>query len=158
MSDVVAVMNQGRIVQEASPIEIYRAPKERFVANFVGLTNFLDGHILSPPNASGLGVVETATGALSCCVPAGAKVKDAVTVVIRPEDIVLNTRDSADRDQNCLEGKVVGASFLGEAMEYQIELAGGTRIRLKLHSSNAVNRGETIRMQVLPEQCRALLS
>src|SRR4026207_1737746 len=39
MSDVVAVMNEGQIMQEGSPVDIYRAPKERFVANFIGLSN-----------------------------------------------------------------------------------------------------------------------
>jgi iron(III) transport system ATP-binding protein len=43
MSDVVAVMNQGRVVQEGAPVEIYQSPRESFVANFIGLTNFLEG-------------------------------------------------------------------------------------------------------------------
>src|SRR3954454_14400582 len=64
MSDVVAVMNEGRIVQEDSPIEIYRSPKERFVANFIGLTNFLAGRVTAAPNGSGFGTVETRSGSL----------------------------------------------------------------------------------------------
>jgi iron(III) transport system ATP-binding protein len=156
MSDVVAVMNQGCIVQEASPIEIYRAPKERFVANFIGLTNFLDGHVTAKQNGSELGMVETASGTLSCVVPATAKVKDSVTVVVRPEDIALCTPGPAASGQNLLEGKVVAALFMGEAMEYQLELPGGTMMRLRLHASNAIARGDTIRIQVPANLCRAL--
>ena len=156
MSDVVAVMDQGRIVQEAPPIEIYRAPKERFVANFIGLTNFLDGHVTLPSNGSGLGMVETKSGILSCVVPAGAKVGDKVTVVVRPEDITLDSGASQPGD-NRMEGKVAAALFMGEAMEYQVEMPGATMMRLKLHASNLVARGDTIRVQIPPRQCRALI-
>jgi iron(III) transport system ATP-binding protein len=160
MSDVVAVMDQGRIVQEASPIEIYRAPKERFVANFIGLTNFLDGHVTHMPSGNGakgsLGMVETKSGILSCVVPTTAKVGDAVTVVVRPEDIALNNGHSQPGD-NLLEGKVAAALFMGEAMEYQVELPGSAMMRLKLHASNLVSRGDTVRLQIPPAQCRALL-
>jgi iron(III) transport system ATP-binding protein len=158
MSDVVAVMNQGRIVQEASPIEIYQAPKARFVANFIGLTNLLDGHVTSTPNGSGVGTVETASGPLRCLVPPTAKVKDAVTVVVRPEDIALRTPSSAESGQNLLEGKVVAALFLGEAMQYELELPGGTMMRLKLHASNTIARGDTVRVAIPANLCRALLA
>jgi iron(III) transport system ATP-binding protein len=157
MSDVVAVMNEGRIVQEASPIEIYRAPKARFVANFIGATNFLDGHVAATPNGSGIGTVETASGTLSCLVPATAKVKDAATVVVRPEDIALRTAGSAESGQNLLEGKVVATLFLGEAMQYELELPGGTMLRLKLHASHTIARGDTVRIQIPASLCRALM-
>jgi iron(III) transport system ATP-binding protein len=156
MSDVVAVMNEGRIVQEDSPIEIYRSPKERFVANFIGLTNFLAGRVTAAPNGSGFGTVETRSGSLSCVMPSTAKVADAVTVMVRPEDIMLATGGSPE--QNLLEGKVVAALFMGEAMEYQLELAKGETMRLKLHASNAVSRGDSIRIQIPPSQCRALMA
>ncbi len=158
MSDVVAVMNQGRIVQEASPIEIYRAPKERFVANFIGLANFLDGQVTAAPNGSGLGRVETRGGSLSCMVPSTAEVGDAVTVMVRPEDIALGAPNSAESGHNVLEGRVVAASFMGEAMEYQLELPGGTMMRLKLHASNVVANGDTLRVRIAPDQCLALMA
>ena len=158
MSDVVAVMNQGRIVQEASPIEIYRAPKERFVANFIGQTNFLDGHVASEPTAGGLGMVATHSGDLRCVIPSMAKVGDAVTVMVRPEDIALAKSGVAESDDNLLEGKVTAALFMGEAMEYQVELPGMAKLRLKLHAINAVGHGDTIYMRIPPSQCRALMA
>jgi iron(III) transport system ATP-binding protein len=155
MSDVVAVMKDGQIMQEASPIEIYRAPKERFVANFIGMSNFLDGEVSRLANGNGLGVVQTKDGALNCVLPPGVGVKDAVTIVIRPEDIVLGGPESGT-EENLLEGKVVAALFVGEAMEYQLELAGGTLLRLKLHASTGVTKGDTIRIAMPARQCRAL--
>jgi iron(III) transport system ATP-binding protein len=158
MSDVVAVMNEGQIVQEASPIEIYRAPQERFVANFIGLSNFLEGQVSRVANGNGIGVVETKDGALDCVLPPAAKVKDSVTVIIRPEDIVLSRAGSTAPGQNLLEGKVVAALFVGEAMEYQLELRGGTALRLKLHASTGVAKGDTIRIEMPAKHCRALLA
>ena len=158
MSDVVAVMDQGRIVQEASPIEIYRAPRARFVASFIGLTNFLDGRVVTPPNGSGIGTVETASGTLSCLVPPSAKVKDAVTIMVRPEDIALRTSGLAGPGQNLLEGRVAAAVFLGEAMQYELELPGGTTLRLKLHASNTIALGDTVRVEIPAKLCRALMA
>jgi iron(III) transport system ATP-binding protein len=157
MSDVVAVMTEGHIVQEASPIDIYRAPHDRFVANFIGLANFLDGHVTSAPNGSGFGMVATRAGTLRCVVPSTAELNDAVTVVVRPEDIALSTPSSASAGDNMLEGKVVAALFMGEAMEYQLELSGGAMMRLKLHASNVVTRGDAVSIQIPSSQCRALL-
>ena len=63
MSDVIAVMDQGKIVQEGSPIEIYRTPKVRFVADFIGLTNFIEGRVKQlTTNGDGFGSVETPAG------------------------------------------------------------------------------------------------
>ena len=159
MSDVVAVMNQGLIIQEASPIDIYRAPRERFVANFIGLTNFMDGHVSAAASGGGLGKVETRNGSLNCVVPSAAKVGDAVTVIMRPEDIALRLGGAAAATgDNLLQGKVVSASFLGEAMEYQVEMADAALLRLKLHASQAVARGDIVQMQIPPSQCRALMA
>jgi iron(III) transport system ATP-binding protein len=156
MSDVVAVMNEGLIMQEASPMEIYRSPKERFVANFIGMSNFFEGEVRSIANGSGLGVVETRDGPVHCILPAAAKLRDSVTIVVRPEDIALGGSAPAASESNLLEGKVVAALFVGEAMEYQLQLRGGTLLRLKLHASSGVNKGETIRIEMPARHCRAL--
>mgnify|MGYP003345599226 CR=1 FL=1 len=158
MSDVVAVMNQGRIVQEASPRDIYRAPKERFVANFIGQANFLEGRVAALPQGSGkLGKVETPSGILDCVVPSDARMGDSVTAVVRPEDITIfdDTRHAA---QNRLTGKIANVLFVGDAMEYQLELAGGTtRMRLRFHPSVSVGEGDTVAIHIPSEQCRALV-
>jgi iron(III) transport system ATP-binding protein len=156
MSDVVAVMNEGQIMQEASPTEIYRKPKERFVANFIGMSNFLEGHVSCLPNGTGFGIVETHNGALHCILPPTAGVNDIVTIVIRPEDIVLVGAGLSAPRRNSLEGEVVGALFVGEAIEYQLALRGGTVLRLKLHASTDVAKGDTIRIEMPAEHCRAL--
>jgi iron(III) transport system ATP-binding protein len=157
MSDVVAVMNQGRIVQEGPPMDIYRAPKERFVANFIGQANFLEGHVTALAQQAGRhGVIDTAGGPLQCLIPANARLGDAVTVVVRPEDVTLH--DGVGREpQNLLKARVTTALFMGEAIEYQLELPGNIHLRLRLHPSVVVAEGDTVTIRIPSEQCRALV-
>ena len=151
MSDMVAVMDQGRIVQEAPPVEIYQFPGERFVANFIGLTNFLEGQVKKVGQP---GEVETSSGSLKCMLPDGVTVGEAVVIVIRPEDVNLFT-GPFNQNENILQGKVDAVTFMGDTLECQVAV-GPKTMRIKLHPSATVARGETIRLELPPRRCRAL--
>ena len=154
MSDSVAVMNQGVIVQQGSPVEIYQAPREQFVANFIGLTNFLDGRVVSPANgATGIGEVNTSSGNLRCVLPDSAVAGDNVVVVIRPEDI--NIVVDAAPGGNVLRGKIEALIFMGDALECQLAV-GAQKLRTKVHPSSPLRQGETVSLQLSPQSCRAL--
>jgi len=154
MSDVVAVMEEGRIAQQGSPMEIYQSPQDRFVANFIGLTNFIDGRVKSSPcETASIREVETACGDLSCVLDAGMKPGDPVIVVVRPEDIRVIT-DSRPR-HNLFQGKVNAVIFMGDSLECQV-LVGTQRLRTKLHPSSPVQPGQTISLELPAERCRAL--
>jgi iron(III) transport system ATP-binding protein len=155
MSDTVAVMNHGVIVQQGPPVEIYQAPRERFVANFIGLTNFLDGRVTEPGNdATGIGAVSTASGTLHCVLPAGAVTGDNVIVVIRPEDINI-VAESEHAGDNVLRGTIEALIFMGDALECQLSV-GAQRLRTKLHPASPLRQGETVSLQLPPQSCRAL--
>ena len=151
MSDVDAVMDAGNIVQEGSPVEIYRAPRDKFVANFIGLSNFLEGRV---KKLGQLGEVEIPGSMLRCVLPDGIALGDAVVVVIRPEDLNLYTGNATQND-NILEGKIEALIFMGDTLECQVAV-GAKIIRIKLHPSAPVARGETVRLQLPAESCRAL--
>jgi iron(III) transport system ATP-binding protein len=153
MSDVVAVMEAGHIVQEGSPLEIYHEPKTRFVADFIGQTNFINGKVTALPNGSGIGIVETASGPVQCLLPDGARTGDVVVVVVRPEDLNL-VLPGASAD-NVLEGEVASAQFIGEAIEFRITLKD-TALRLRLHSSVRLDQGQSVRIELPAMRCRAL--
>src|SRR5687767_436543 len=88
MSDRVAVMSTGRILQIGSPHEIYDRPQNRFVANFIGETNFLEGRVTD--RAKGRVRVKLQSGAVvSANAGAGSGEKDEVTIVVRPEHASL---------------------------------------------------------------------
>jgi iron(III) transport system ATP-binding protein len=155
MSDVVAVMDQGKIVQEASPIDIYRSPSVRFVADFIGLTNLIEGRVQSvPAQADAVGEVTTANGPIRCVLPQGAIAGDSVMVVVRPEDLHIMLGGAVAENQ--FEGPVSAPVFMGEANEFRVTLKD-TSLRLRLHPSIEIGAGQTVRVSFPAERCRALL-
>jgi iron(III) transport system ATP-binding protein len=153
MSDLVAVMEDGLIAQTAPPIEIYQRPGNRFVAEFIGHSNFLGGTVRTPRQLDGLGIVDTAAGALSCVLPDGAAAGHDVTVVIRPEDV--HFADTADGLENVFQGEVTAVVYMGEMLECQVAL-GNTRMRLRLHPSATVEAGQSVSLAIAGRDCRAL--
>ncbi len=155
MSDVIAVMNQGRIVQEGTPREIYQSPRERFVANFIGLTNFLEGQVRSAPtDGDGLGEVETSGGMLKCILPKGVATGESVVIVVRPEDVTL-VEGNSGQGENILKGNIEAVIFMGESLECQV-VVGSQRVRLKLHPSSPVQQNDTVHLELPVKRCRAI--
>ena len=118
LSDRVAVMRDGHVLQVASPKELYERPVTRFVADFVGTNNFIagvcrgvrDGHVL----------VDTPLGALRGR-PSSAVTMDARCVLaVRPENIELG-----GSGENAVEGTVVLVSYLGSVLRYDIATTAG---------------------------------
>jgi spermidine/putrescine transport system ATP-binding protein len=120
MSDRIAVMSGGRILQIGSPRDIYDHPAERFVANFIGDTNFLEAEWLGAGN--GTGTVRLASGAVvQASPPAGATPSGKVTIVVRPEHAEL-TRDIAAAP---LSGIVDNVVYFGTDTHYHVTLPEG---------------------------------
>jgi ABC-type Fe3+/spermidine/putrescine transport system ATPase subunit len=115
ISDRIAVMEGGRIQQIGTPLEIYHHPANRFVADFVGLANFVDAERLGPTR------VRAGDATLHVADRAGAA--GPVTLVLRPEALRLHTR-APDGAVNLLPGRVTASSFLGTLARYWVEAAG----------------------------------
>src|SRR5207244_8784286 len=120
MSDRVALVNDGNIVQEGAPRDVYLRPADSFAANFLGRTNLLEGTVAD----MAAGTVETRWGVLHCALPGWASQGSDVTIGFRPESVVL--ADGREKTQDGLSGKVAAASFVGDSVEYQVDLGGGT--------------------------------
>ncbi len=119
MSDRVAVMNQGRILQVGTPRGIYDHPAERFVANFIGETNFLEADIVSA--ASGRATVRLSSGGtVPATAPEGVTPTGRVTVVIRPEHARL-TRGGGEAP---LSGRLENVVYFGTDTHYHLRLDG----------------------------------
>ena len=116
ISDRIAVMSQGRILQVGTPVEIYHRPAHRFVAEFVGLGNFVDGEVLGPGRVRACGEVIAVNG--------GGPQAGRVVLMLRPEAIRLSPR-RPERMENVLRGRITAASFLGTLARYWVD-AGGT--------------------------------
>jgi spermidine/putrescine transport system ATP-binding protein len=128
MSDVIVVMQHGRIQQQGRPTELYERPVNRFVANFIGVSNPMEGRLLEHDPGTGRGVVETATGLRLTGVvtdaaarpPAGAE----VTVAVRPERLRVEPAGSPSPDGGegwtQVEGRVRQGTYLGDQTEFRI--------------------------------------
>jgi iron(III) transport system ATP-binding protein len=159
MADRIVVMNHGRLEQMGTPLEIYREPASAFVADFIGLMNFVAGTVVRP------GRVRCGSLELTCesdGLPAGT----AVTVAIRPEDIgVEGVRGG---EENAVPAQVGAMAFLGSFFRADLVGAGPGEVRLRADLSvDLVRRlglaeGQTLsvvlpreRLRVYPQAPRA---
>ncbi len=153
MSNTIAVMSSGVIVQEGTPREIYLQPKTQFVAQFIGSTNQVSGQ-LGAIGADGRGVAKTSVGDIRCAVMSELKAGADVVVVVRPESIVLHQEKPA-HCANVLEGKIAAAMFLGEYVECTVEL-GSFVIQTHQPHTFEGRRGEAVWVELPPGECLAL--
>jgi len=153
MSNMIAVMNSGVIVQEGAPREVYLQPKTKFVANFIGSTNQMTGHVVKL-DGNGSGSVRTGDGEISCNILEGLAVGNNVVVVIRPESINLHTRKPSE-SANLLEGKIGAAMFLGEYVDCTVEL-GENLLQTHQRYTLQVRRGDPVWVELPAGECMAL--
>ncbi|MFI4978795.1 MAG: ABC transporter ATP-binding protein [Nevskiales bacterium] len=152
MSHQIAVMNQGRIQQLGTPREIYEKPKNRFVADFVGATNFIEGTVRSVEEG-GQCVIDTEVGPLRSTSIEPLRPGDAVVLSIRPEDLQLS--DTRPEQGDVLQATVDQKIFLGEAMDVRIKV--GERLLLsKAHPTLRAQVGGPIWVSIHPLQSVAM--
>ncbi len=148
ISDRVAVLHRGRVVQVGTSRDLFQRPRTRFVAEFIGKTNLVDGLGAEP------GVV--ARGSLRLRVAgAGLEPGGRVVVSIRPHEIELVARGgSAPAQGNVLHGTVERVSYLGDAVDYQVRLSGSdVALRVTAPPPPRVAAGEPVTLAVAPEAC-----
>lgn len=156
MADRIAVMDAGRIVQVGTPSEIYEAPASRFVAQFLGDVNLLEGRVRGRHGDAwaveaaaaphGL-IVESADPALA----AG----DAVAVAVRPEKMTLH-RERPPGARNVLAGEVADTSYLGDWTMVRVSLDTGEILRVSRQNATrggaaTVARGERTYVSFAPD-------
>jgi len=156
LSHEIGVMNEGRIVQIGSPRDIYERPRNRFVADFVGNTNFIDGTMLSSAADNGRCRVSTPLGELNVqCVEPLAK-GSPVVVSVRPEDVELSeTAPARDEDDNLYRGVVNAKVFLGDYLDFQVKV-GESVLLARVHPSLRTPAGDPIHVRMRAEKCVAI--
>jgi putrescine transport system ATP-binding protein len=128
MADRIAIMDKGQVMQVATPAEIYEAPVSRFVADFVGNVNMLEGTVAERTNDTAR--ITGATGAEIVVDNAGdATAGSAVAFAIRPEKIKVSARQPADGTTNVMQGEVWDLAYLGDMTVYHIRLADGQVVK-----------------------------
>ncbi len=131
MANRVVIMNQGKIEQVGEPLEVYRLPKTRFVAEFVGTNNIIDGTIVSH-SPSGV-VVETKLGQFVSTNPIDGTLGEASRVhIIASADLVSVSQDRPKDSKNVVTARLIGESFAGTIVILVFEAAGGQELKVQL--------------------------
>ncbi|WP_396449569.1 ABC transporter ATP-binding protein [Actinomadura sp.] len=134
LSTTVAVLRDGRVEQLGTPREIYETPRTKFVADFVGKSNFLPATVVEA-KGDGSCLVDTAVGRIRAQATGELTADSKAEVVVRPERLVLHGGDDDADRVNHASGTVISATYLGESVDYQIELADEVQVVASCHPS-----------------------
>jgi iron(III) transport system ATP-binding protein len=148
LSDAVAVMRDGRMEQVGTPREIYERPASRFVADFIGAANLIEGTV-ERRDANGLYAVTAAAGALHGTSPADLAAGTGVTVVVRPEHVRVQLDGPTT---NGWRGVVSAQAFLGDSIEHVIRV-GELELRARGNPALAVPPGTEVSLRFADGSC-----
>jgi ABC-type Fe3+/spermidine/putrescine transport system ATPase subunit len=141
LADRVAVMEQGRIVQEGTPAEIYARPRNLFVARFLGAANVLAGKV---EERAGDGRSRIAlAGGQRLILMTGEPLGATVDIVLRPENLVILAQRPAD-DMNVVPGRITSLTFQGGSVEYEVDIGAGVSLRVLARAQAELTRGTAV--------------
>ncbi len=152
LSDVIAVMKAGQIMEIGTPREIYVNSGQPFVVDFVGRTNLIQGKVVNIEKDSVL--VSTAIGTIACKTRTASPGGNLVTVSVRPEFIKVTAGD-CEKERNRFLGRVESLVFVGEAYEGEVRV-GETRLITKFGPTASVKEGDEVGLCIDPEGCSLL--
>ena len=156
ISDEIALMNKGKIVQIGTPEEIYGNPADEFAADFIGAANLIKGELLEGPDSSGRARVKTEIGEFWANQRHGRKeMGKEILVAFRPEEVILLADGDLFEGENILRGEVTGVTYLGESTDVRV-LVGDQTIILKGTPGLGLRRGDPVRFRVPEKQCLLL--
>jgi spermidine/putrescine ABC transporter ATP-binding subunit len=136
LSDRIAIMNAGNIVQLGAPLEVYEHPTNRFAAGFLGVANFLEGRVASVSGHDAR--IELKLGGEALAPAAGFRQGDTALLAVRPEKIGVEPGSAVG--VNRLAGKVVSAIFSGSSTTYRVQV--GDQVIAVFQQNSAARRYE----------------
>lgn len=136
MSDTVVVMNNGKIQQVGSPLDIYNEPQNAFVADFIGESNIIDAEMVKD-------YLVRLDGREFVCLDAGFGNNTPVDVVIRPEDVDIVAPNAGQ-----LLGTVTGITFKGDYYEMIVDVCG---FKWMVQTTDGQNEGDTVGLSIEPD-------
>ena len=131
MADRIAVMSHGKVIQVATPAEIYEAPNSRFVADFIGDVNILDGKV----SASGNGKIELAVNegfTIRTAAADAPAMGSAAGFAVRPEKLKVSRAAPADASVNAAQGEIWDIGYLGDMTVFYVKLDSGKVVKASM--------------------------
>jgi iron(III) transport system ATP-binding protein len=136
VSDCVIVMSDARIAQMGTPRQLYEAPQNLFVADFIGDANLIDVDV-RPIDET---LAEARIGNLVLTLPRRGLAAGRAKIAVRPESFIL----SSASDASGLEGRILKAAYLGSHMEYTVEVAGTNRFAIDRNVGTPYSAGTQV--------------
>jgi ABC-type Fe3+/spermidine/putrescine transport system ATPase subunit len=155
LSNRIALMNFGVVQQQGDPRLLYEEPANEFVRDFVGRTLLFKGSVQSG-NPSGQMAIALA-GARDCIVfgrsynPGGVKAGESVYIGVRPEDVEIQPAGGGEPPPGMIGGKAQAALFVGERIEYQVEVDGQGLIMIYGERHQPVAEGSKVWLKLRPD-------
>src|SRR5438093_6115019 len=142
LSDRIAVMHAGAIMQVGAPRAVYARPVNKVVADFMGLVNLISGRVVRAGADDGV-VAVGGEHPIGAPVPPGAVSGQTVQVAIRPENLRLVPASAAD-GAGSVPGRGVGVTFLGNLVDCHVTLDDGTRLRIQVDPGQTPEVGQRV--------------
>ena len=165
VADRIGVMDSGRLEQVATPRQLYEAPNSRWIAEFVGDINMLEGQVESR-DANRITIATRDAGAIIAAEPRQPLTKTLVCVAIRPEKVKLSRRGPVSdvvhaSAMNRLEGVVTDVSYLGGVTSYKVKLDTGAVLRASMANTarldiDAYSASQRVTAWFTPDDCVVL--
>jgi putrescine transport system ATP-binding protein len=124
VADRIGVMDHGRLIQIGTPSDVYEQPNSRWVAEFIGEVNLIEGRVLDARAGATL-VETTGAGTLRTGSAAGVSPGDGVHLALRPEKIRITVGAPPAARENCVSGRVWNIGYLGDLSIYKVRLDTG---------------------------------
>src|SRR5215469_12035636 len=128
VADRIGVMDRGRLVQVATPPEIYEQPNSRWVADFIGEVNLIEGRLLEAEGAAAT-VMSADAGRLEVAPIGDAQPGATVWLALRPEKVRIVHARPAGAEENCVAGEVCEIGYLGDVSIYKMRLDNGFEMK-----------------------------
>jgi len=155
LSDRIAVMRNGNLEQVGSPREIYERPSKDFVAGFVGEANMVEARVEGAVLADGSGLVSSPVGTLTCVLPRHVAIDETVTLMFRPDNLVLCKGLHDDRP-NLFSGRIVRVAYIGNRLKCEIQV-GSSILLGEFPSSAEIREGEEIKFEIPSNRIRVFV-
>ena len=147
ISDRVAIMNRGRVLQVGAPVDVYMNPRNLFVATFIGRSTLLRGKALRVRDEKASFISEKGIKLEGRLTVSGESVKGRVVAVMRPEDFSIEPLPGA----NVIRGEVELVMFLGPFKQLRVNV-GGERVTAYVDPEEDVKVGSEIKLYIMPDE------
>jgi spermidine/putrescine transport system ATP-binding protein len=160
MSDKILVMNDGLKQQEGSPEEVYNFPENHFVADFLGHSNFFEGHV-SGQTTDMVSIQLKDGNTFQVKHPGEWRNGDPVELVVRAQNLKVSPKEIApsEEEMNVFNGIVKDRSYMGGEVSYFVELENHTMVHaIGIAKLNPIRKGAAVHVHVAPRHCGLLKS